>query len=161
MGQQGGSSLQNQLSQYSVPIPDIAQAYMRSFNKGGPIDVPSFQELYGSYRNVAERETGRQSAALTNAFGSQGARYSSDLLNAQGQLRQDLSSNLQNQAGQFLTGLRGQQFQEASGLAGLQYGIEEAGMSRLFQDFLRRTSPPPLMGTGATYNPAQPTYGVY
>lgn len=161
MGQQSGSSLQGLLNQYSVPIPDIAQAYMRSFQRGGPIDIPSYQELYGSYRDVAERETGRQAGQINNAFGSQGARYSSDLLNAQGRLRSDLASNLQNQSGQFLTGLRQQQFGEASGLANLQYGIEEAGMARLFQDFLRRTSPPPLFGAGQGYNPPQPTYGVF
>src|SRR5580765_2112234 len=129
MGQQGGSSLQSLLGQYSVPIPDIAQAYMRSFQRGGPIDVPSYQELYGSYRDVAEREAGRQGAQITNSFGSQGARYSSDLLNAQRGLRSDLTQNLTNQSGNLLQGLRQQQFGEASGLANLQYGIEEGGMA--------------------------------
>jgi hypothetical protein len=134
---------------------------MRSFQKGGPIDVPSYQELYGSYRNVAEKETNRQAANLTEAFGSQGARYSSDLLAGQGRLRQNLASDLQNQSGQFLTGLRGQQFNEAQSLGNLQYGISEAGMARLFQDYLRQTSPPPLFGAGSGYNPPQGTVGVY
>lgn len=160
MGQQSGSSLQGLLSQYSVPVPDIAQAYMRSFQRGGPIDVPSYQELYGSYRDVAQREANRQAASMTEAFGSQGARYSSDLLANQGRLRENLASDLQNQSGQFLTGLRNQQFGEAQSLAGLQYGISEAGMARLFQDFLRRTSPPPLMGAGLGFNPPQGTVAV-
>ena len=161
MAQQGGSSLQSMLNQYSVPLPDVAKAYMRSFQRGGPIDVPSYQELYGSYRDVAERETNRQASQLTNAFGSQGARYSSDLLGAQRGLRSDLAQNLANQSGTLLQNLRGQQFQEASGLASMQYGISEAGMNRLFQDFLRRTSPPPLLGAAGGYNPPQPSVAVY
>lgn len=152
-----GGTLAEQLPGYEVPFPSVAEAYLRSFNRGGPIDVPSFQELYGSYRDVAERETGRQAANITEAFGSQGARYSSDLLNAQGRLRENLASNLQNQSGQFLTDLRKQQFTEASALGNLQYGISEAGMTRLFQDFLRRTSPPPLFGQAGGFNPPQPT----
>lgn len=161
MSQQGGSSLQSLLGQYEVPTPSVAQAYLRSFNRGGPIDVPSYQELYGSYRDVGERETGRQSAQLANAFGSQGARYSSDLLGAQRGLRSDLQQNLAMQSGNLLQNLRGQQWQEASGLGSLQYGISEAGMARLFQDFLRRTGPPPLMGAAGGWNPPGPTTAVY
>ena len=82
MPQQTNTSMQDLLAQYTVPQSSVANAYMQSFGKGGPINVPSYQELYGSYRDVAERETGRQSAALTDSFGSQGARYSSDLLNS-------------------------------------------------------------------------------
>ena len=164
MGQQSGTSAEGSmgtgnalLDKYAIPFPSVGAAYLRSFNRGGPIDIPSFQELYGSYRDVAEREAGRQASKITESFGSQGARYSSDLLNAQGRLRSDMQSNLQNQAGQFLTGLRQQQFGEASALGNLQYGISEAAMARLFQDFLRRSSPPPFYNLAGGYNPPQPT----
>src|SRR6266446_6304562 len=120
MAQQSGNSLQDLLGQYSTPIPDVAKAYMQSFGKGGPINVPSYQELYGSYRDVAERETGRQSAKLNEAFGSQGARYGSDILRGQGQLRENLGQDLSLQSGNLLQSLRGQQFGEASALANLQ-----------------------------------------
>src|SRR5215831_17570533 len=112
-------NLLGQLQQFSVPLPSVAQSYLRSFQRGGPIDVPSYQELYGSYRNVAEREAGRQAANINEQFGSQGARYSSDLLASQGRLRENLFQDLTNQSGQFLQNLRQQQFGEASALANL------------------------------------------
>lgn len=157
MGQGNKNSLSDLLGNYEVPIPDIAQAYMRSFNKGGPIDVPSFQELYGSYADVANKEADRQSAKITEAYGSQGARYGSDLLSAQGQVRKDTSLGLAKQSGDLLQNLRKQQFDEAGALTNLQYGISEAGMARLFADFMRQTSVPPLFGPAGSYGPSQPT----
>lgn len=148
MAQNGNTSLEGQLGQYTTPLPDVAQAYLRSFSRGGPIDIPSYQELYGSYRDVAQKEADRQTNSITESFGGRGARYGSDILNAQSALRQNLASDLRNQSGQFLTGLRTQQFNEALPLANLQSGLNESGMTRLFQDFLRRTSPPPLFGLG-------------
>ncbi len=134
---------------------------MRSFNRGGPIDVPSFQELYGSYQNVAARNAAQAGANLTESFGSQGARYGSDIMRGQGRLQQNLAQDLNLQSGNLLQNLRGQQFNEANQLSGMQYGIEEAGMTRLFQDFLRRSSPPPLFGAGLNFNPPQPATGIY
>lgn len=149
------------LQNYTQAVPSIAQAYLNSFNRGGPLNVPSYQEMYGSWSNLANRETGRQAAQLGEAFGSQGARYSSDLLGAQSQLRENLGQQLQVNSGQLLQNLRGQQFNEAASLAGLQAGLGEAGMSRMFQDFLRQTSPPPLFGAGLGYNPPTPTNVAY
>lgn len=157
MAQGQGNNLQEMLKGYSAPTPDIAQAYMRSFNKGGPIDVPSFQELYGSYSDVANKEADRQSAKLTEAYGSQGARYGSDLMAAQGQVRKDTALGLAKQGGDLLQGLRSQQFGEASALGNLQYGISEAAMARLFQDYMRQTGVPPLFGAAQTYSPSGPT----
>ena len=156
-----GQNVNNLLNQYQVPLPDIAQSYLRSFNRGGPLDVPSYQEMYGSWSNLANRETGRQVAGLNEAFGSQGARYSSDVLGGQSRLRENLGQQLQVSSGNLLQNLRGQQFGEAQALGSLQYGAEEAGMARMFQDFLRRTSPPPLMGSGFGFNPPQPGTGIY
>lgn len=156
-----GQNVNNLLNQYQVPLPDIAQSYLRSFNRGGPLDVPSYQEMYKSWSDLANRQTNQQAANLTQAFGSQGARYSSDLLGAQSGLRENLGQQMQVNSGNLLQSLRGQQFNEASGIAGLQYGAEEAGMARMFQDFLRRTSPPPIMGSAAGFNPPQPGVGIY
>ena len=167
MGQGGGTggfstaSGSNLLNNYTQALPNIAQAYMQSFNKGGPINVPSYQQLYGTYQDVAQRETARQAAALNEAYGSQGARYSSDIAGAQSRLRENANQDLALQSGNLLQSLRQQQFGEASNLAGLQAQLGESGLNRMFQDFFRQTSPPPLFGTSIGYNPAQPTTVVY
>lgn len=164
MGQginEGAGVPNSMLSQYRSELPSIAQAYMRSFHRGGPIDVPTYQELYGSYRDVAENEAARQSAALTEAYGSQGARYGSDIAGAQGNLRRNLTRDLNMQSGNLLQSLRQQQAGEAGALANMQMALNEAGMNRLFSDFLRRTSPPPLLGAAAGYNPPQRTSAVF
>lgn len=148
MGAGSGTSANDSLvGKYRAPIPDIVTKYMQNLTKGGFLDMPGFNELFGSYRKLGEREAGRQSAAINESFGSQGGRYSSDLLAAQGRLREGLFDQLTNKAAEYQLGLRGEQFKEASGVANLLYGANEAAMSRFFQDFLRRTSPPPIFGT--------------
>src|SRR6266576_1256487 len=97
----GSSTTADMLGTYQAPLGSIADAYIRSMGRGGPLDIPSFQELYGSYRDVAEKETARRGATLTEAYGSQGARYSSDIARAQGGLQRDLATDLRNQSGQF------------------------------------------------------------
>jgi len=166
MGQQSGTSAQgamggsggqnnNTLAQlmqfYSAGTPPVAGALEKNLLKGGILDMPSFNELFGSYRDVANREAGRQAANINDAFGSQGGRYSSALLNAQSNLRERTTQDLANQASQYQLQLRQQQAGEVGALAGLQAGIGENAMTRMFQDFLRRTSPPPLLGQASDY----------
>jgi hypothetical protein len=145
------------LSFYSAPMPPIVQAYMQNMQKGGFTNLPSFQDLYGTYRATAEKETARNAAALTETMGSSGSRYGSDILNAQSRLQENLGVDLSQASQQFLMGLRQQQFGEVSGMGQLQYGANEAGMSRMWEDFLRRTSPPP--GLSSLYNLSQ-GYGL-
>lgn len=158
MGMGNNSSAQSSiLDYYTAPIPDIAKRYEQNLYKGGFLDMPSFKEMFESYRTLGEREAGRQTAAAIEAFGSQGGRYSSDLLGASGRIRENLFDQLLNKAGEYQLGLRQQQGKEVSALANLRYGASEAGMARYFQDFLRRTSPPPLYGDIAGMSGA---YGV-
>lgn len=149
MGANSSNSLESMLGQYATPMPDIAKKYQQNITKGGFLDMPSFSELFGSYKALGEREAQRQSAQATEAFGSQGARYSSDMLGARGGIYNDMYKNLMAQAAQQQLGLRQQQGQEVAALANMQFGANEAGMNRFFQDFLRRTSPPPMYGAAA------------
>lgn len=135
--------LANLAGQYTTPMPDIVNQYMQNLSQQGLLDMPSFNTMFNSYKTVANRGADQQSAALNQSFGTMGQRYGSELLAAQRGLRQNTSQDLANQAAQYQSALRGQQFNEASGIAGMQYGASEAGMTRLFQDFLRQTSPPP------------------
>lgn len=145
------------LNFYQAPLPPIVTAYMQNLQKGGFSDLPSFNDLYGTYRATAEKETARRAAALKETYGSSGARYGSDLLGAESRLQENLGVDLAQQASQFLLGLRQEQFGEVSGMANLQYGASEAAMARMWEDFLRRTSPPP--GLSQLYGQAD-TYGL-
>lgn len=144
----GESALSGLSEYYRAPMPDIVNMYEQNLTKGGILDMPSFNEMFGSYRKLGEREANRQSAAINEAFGSQGARYSSDLLAGQGRIRENLMDQLLNKAAEYQLGLRQQQAHEVGGLANIQYGANEAAMNRMFADFLRRTSPPPIYSTG-------------
>lgn len=151
----GNNSLETVLAPYTTPVPEIANRYQQNLERGGFLDLPSFMEMYDSWRKLGEREANRQTAGINEAFGSQGARYSSDLLGAQGRVKENLFDQLASKGAEYQSGLRQQQFGEVSALTGLQYGASEAGMTRYFQDFLRRTSPPPgyegLLNLGNNY----------
>lgn len=148
------------LNQFQTPLGSLYNAYMQSFGKGGPLAIPSFQDLYGSYRSVAEKETQRQTQALQEAFGAQGARYGSDILNAQSGLQRDLASNLQNQAGQFAVGLRSQQTQEMMPVAQAQQQAMNDAFNRLLLQYMQQTAPPTLF-TGQPPQYQQPTTVLY
>lgn len=134
------------LGAYTAPLPSIVTKYMDNLSKGGFLDAPSYNELFGSYRDVANKEANRQSAAIDESLGSMGAgRYSSAVLNSQKTLRENTSTDLANVAAQYQAQLRGMQSQDIASFGSLAYGANEAGMNRLWGDFLRQTSPPPLM----------------
>lgn len=154
MGQQGSnpldptenSALDQQLNSYRTPLPGVFHAYMQNLQKGGLLNFPSFDEMFNSYKKIANTEADRQAASINESFGSQGGRYSSDLLGAQGRMRENTANDLAVKAGEYQRGLRQDQFHEVSGLANMQYGRDEAAQNRYWQDFLRRTSPPPGAG---------------
>jgi len=123
--------------------------YMQNLTKGGFLDQPSFNEMFGSYRDVAMKEAERNTAALGEALGSMGGgRYSSAMLNRTARLREDTSTNLANKAAEYQSGLRAQQWGEVQPLLGLEYASREAGMNRMWGDFMRQTSVPQLLGAG-------------
>lgn len=150
MGQQGGTSAQDfwgaMLPSYMTPYGDLANAYMKNL-QGGSVNAPTFDEIYGSYRKVAENEAGRQSAAITESMGSTGSRYGSSILNAQQTLRGNLADNLRSASSGFQLDLRKQQAQEVGGAVAVDTSQRNLATQRMFEQFLRNTSPPPLYGT--------------
>lgn len=149
MGADSASAASSQIGNYRAPMPSLLTKYMDNLAKGGFLDMPSFNEMFGSYKDVANREADRQAAKITESMGAMGGgRYSSALLNRQSKLRSDVSMDLANKASEYQMGLRQQQFQEVMGPGSLQYAANEAGMNRMWGDFLRRTSPPPLLDYG-------------
>lgn len=149
-GKKSGGTLADLLKAYDPGFGDLTTAYLAKQGKG-VTDLPSFQELYGSYKNVAEQETDRQTAKLTEAFGSQGGRYSSDLLRGQGQLRRELTNDLTGKAGQFKLDLYDRQIQNYLPFLNAETQNRQLAMNYLNDDFLRRTSPPPLLGPASQH----------
>lgn len=148
------------LNAYSSPQNEIYQAYMRSFDRGGPVDIPSYQEMYGSYRDTAEKETARRSDQLSNALGARGAFYSSDNLNAQAGLQRDLAGDLRTASAGFLTNARAQQWQENQAMAEARNRQREAAWSRMVQAWQAQSAPPPLF-TGQPPQYANPATIAY
>lgn len=137
------------LGGYEAPLPPIMKKYMDNLAKGGYLDAPSFNEMFKSYRDVADQEADRQTAQVGEALGSMGGgRYSSAMLNKAGQIRKETALGLANKAAEYQSGLRAQQWSEVNPLLAFEYGSREAGMNRMWGDFLRRTSVPPLLSAG-------------
>src|SRR6266446_1677348 len=108
------ANLGKQLQGYEPPLSNLTQAYYQNLGKG-MIDLPSFQEMYQSYRDVASQQAEKAGANINEAMGSQGARYGSDIMRQQGQLQRDLATDLRSQAANFQFGLRQQQAGELQG----------------------------------------------
>src|SRR5438034_7751773 len=153
----GQNQLGQQIQGYEAPLPNLAQAYFNNLSKG-MVDLPSFQEMYQSYRDVASQQAEKASANITEAMGSQGARYASDTMRQQGQLQRDLATDLRSQAANFQFGLRQQQAGELQGASAALMSRDMLGQNYMWQDYLRRTSPPPLLGAAATQPGAPPGY---
>jgi len=139
-------------------LSNLTQGYFQNLGKG-IIDLPSFQEMYQSYRDVASQQAEKAGANINEAFGSQGARYSSDLLRQQGQTQRDLATDLRSQAANFQFGLRQQQAGELQGASSALMSRDILGEQSLWQYYLRRARPPPLLGAAAT-QPGQPPGAV-
>lgn len=145
-GTAASGTTESMMGTYKAPYPDIMKAYMDNLTKGGFLNTPTFDEMFGSYKKVAEREAGRQSAQMTEALGSMGGgRLSTAQLNTQSKLRENTSMDLADKASQYQMMLRQQQAGEVLPLTSLAFAGSEAGMGRMWADFMRRTSPPPLL----------------
>lgn len=160
---------QDLLSAYQTPqpqgLPELGNFATQGLSRLNAIPTPSYQDMFQRWLDVANREAGRQSAAITESFGARGGRYGSDILQAQSDLRQKQTQDIGTMADTIQKGLNEQRTGEIGQLGTLglnvaqqQQAANEAAMQRLFADFLRRTSPPPLLGPAATYSQA-PGYG--
>ena len=158
----GGGTLADLLKQYQPPDTQAgggAQSYLTAgLSRLNAIPTPSYQDMFQRWMDTANRGAEQQAAQLNEAFGSRGARYGSDVLNAQRDLRQRQTQDLAQAADQIGMGLnaarvneQGQLLNTGTNLAQIQSQTQENALQRLFQDFLRRTAPPPLLPGAAQY----------
>lgn len=155
-------TLADMLGQYAIPRAPGADAAQNFYTQGlsrlNGIETPSYEEQFGRWRDIANREADRQAAAINEAFGARGARYGSDLLEQQGRFRQRMAQDIASQADTIAQGLNAQRMQEVQGLGALsaqQQQMEnqrqQNAMQYLFADFLRRTGLPPGLAAGGQY----------
>lgn len=146
----GNPNLAGAAGQYETPLPNFANAYLQNLTKSTMTDLPSFQEMYQSYKDLASQQSAQAGANINESLGSQGNRYSSDLLRMQGQNQRDLAADLRNAAAGYQFNLRGQQVNEIGNAASFLNNRDLMGQQFLWNDFLRRSGPPPLLGPAAT-----------
>lgn len=116
------------------------------------MDLPTYDEMFRRWTEVGEREADRNAAKINDAFGSRGARYSSDLLDAQGDLRKQLFQDQMKYSTEAQLGLNQQRLSELGGAANVLSGVGASraniamgGAERAILDYLRGTSPNPLL----------------
>jgi len=162
-------TLPQMLQQFVVPqSPQMAgmQNYLsQGFNRLGALPTPSYEDMFSRWMTTANREADRQAADLTEAFGARGARYGGDILNAQRDLRERNTQNIATMADTISRGLNQDRVNEQGQLGQLSLGAGQLDQSRLdnamqylFADYLRRTSPPPLLVAAGQYA-STPGYG--
>lgn len=144
------------VSNYELPMPkelttasDTATANLSRLNAS---PLPSYTDQFNTYKDLMERELGKQTADLTEAFGSRGGRYSSDLTTAANTMRRQGLQDLSAQGITAMTNLNAQRMQELGGtLQVLQgVGVDRANMQQQaaqtgWQNYLMGTSPPEMM----------------
>lgn len=109
--------------------------------------APGFGNMYKNLLALHQQEGDRNIASLNTAFGARGNRYGSDILNAQNDMRRQQTNEMNVQGDQLAMQL-GQQQQGLLGLgqqsAGMEQQAREAAANRMFQEYLARTSLPPI-----------------
>lgn len=147
MPQQGKSSLDELLRQYTPGVVMGANQFTGSLTNRNPNQVPGFTDIFENFRANILREGARGRADLAESFGSQGARYGSDIMRSNRDLGLELAERLIGGAGT----LRAQEASTAQALtSAATYGTDPA-MQRLWAEFLRRTSPSPFFDTASNY----------
>lgn len=163
MSQTNTNALQALLQQFSTGEP-AARTGVNEFLSSGkktaafedPANtLPGFGDIFKNFRNNVNSELDRGTASLRESFGVRGGRLSSDLLRATSNLRQEGAQRIIAGA----AGLRGARESELASRnsRALELGnlaLSSAGstdvtnaraLATFIADFLRRTSPPPLL----------------
>jgi len=144
------------VSQYELPTPpelqQVADVSSADLSRLGAMPLPSYNEQFGIYKDLMERELEKQTADLTESFGARGGRYGSDLLTASNTMRRQGLQDLSAQGITAMTNLNQQRMQELSGALNMLQGVgvSKANMMQNaaqtgWQNYLLGTSPPEMM----------------
>lgn len=156
------------VSQFEMPMPkELEQAggvASEDLKRLGAMPLPSYQEQFNTYKDLMERELDKQTADLTEAYGTRGGRYSSDLTTAANTMRRQGLQDLSAQGIQAMQTLNQQRMQELGGAMNVLQGvgtsrgnIEQNAANTAWQNYLMTTSPPEMMDKmlnwSATFSP--------
>ncbi|PWT76625.1 MAG: hypothetical protein C5B60_03835 [Chloroflexi bacterium] len=167
-GTQDPNWYQKMVSQYELPMPPeltaVGQYAQQNLARLNPMNTPSYQEQFNTYKDLMERELDKQTADLTEAYGARGGRYSSDLTTAAGTMRRQGLQDLAATSLTALTNLNTQRMQEVSGSINALAGVGASRGNMMmnaaqtgWQDYLLGTSPPELLNSmlnwSSTFSP--------
>jgi len=156
------------VSNYELPMPseltsagDFAQ---KNLSRLGATPLPSYEDQFNTYKDLMERELNKQTADLTEAYGSRGGRYSSDLTTAMNTMRRQGMQDLSAQGIQAMQTLNQQRMQELGGTMQVLQGVGTSRANMMqnaaqtgWQNYLMGTSPPEMMDKmlnwSATFSP--------
>jgi hypothetical protein len=145
-------------------LTQAGEAASANLSRLGAMPLPSYEEQFNTYKDLMNRELEKQTADLTEAYGSRGGRYSSDLTTAQNVMRRQGLQDLSAQGIQAMTNLNQQRMQELGGTIQVLQGvgvsrgnIQQAAANTAWQNYLLGTSPPEMMDKmlnwSATFTP--------
>src|SRR5215467_1461726 len=156
------------VSNYELPMPkELTQASdvaSQDLTRLGAMPLPSYNDQFNTYKDLMERELDKQTADLTEAYGSRGGRYSSDLTTAAGTMRRQGMQDLSANAITAMTNLNQQRMQELGGALNVLQGVGTSRANMMqnaaqtsWQNYLLGTSPPEMMDKmlnwSATFTP--------
>lgn len=144
------------VSNYELPMPGELTAAgdyaTKNLSRLGAMPLPSYEEQFGTYKDLMERELEKQTADLTESYGSRGGRYSSDLTTAAGTMRRQGLQDLSAQGITAMTNLNQQRMQELGGTMNVLQGVgvsranmQQQAAQTAWQNYLMGTSPPEMM----------------
>lgn len=114
--------------------------------------LPSYNEQFKTYKDLMEQQLEKQTADLTEAYGSRGGRYSQDLVTAQADMRRKGLTDLSAQGITAMTNLNQQRMQELGGAMQVLQGVgtSKANMKQnaaqtAWQSYIMGTAPPEMM----------------
>jgi len=161
----------NFISQYEVKTPDELNTESNyatgDLARLNPLATPSYQEQFGMYQDLMNRELDKQVADLTESYGARGGRYTSDLTTAANTMRRQGVQDLGVQGLTALSTLNQQRMQELGGAMNVLQGvgvskanIAQNAANTEWQNYLMGTSPPEMMDQMLSWSSQFPAPGT-
>jgi hypothetical protein len=139
-------------------LQQVSDTATANLNRLGAMPLPSYEEQFNQYQDLMNRELDKQTADLTESYGSMGARYSTDLTTAADTMRRKGIQDLAVSGTNAMTTLNSQRMGELSGTLNLLQGV---GVSRAnmatqaagtaWQNYLLGTSPSEMLSAATSY----------
>lgn len=153
---------------YQINMPEeliaAGKGAIESWNQSKDWQNSAYEEQFNRLRQQSDIQGEKNAAALSETYGSMGARYGSDVQQAQADMRRKQTLDLQTAGFDVRQGLNQQRLAQMAGSMGAmenvgasKANIMGAGMEKAWQDYLMQMAPPSqwdeMMGYATSFNP--------